>query len=149
MIQYTSINDAWGNNTEKEIFKNLNNKNIVKGSENCGKPHLCEMFNQNFIKDIKNLINSLNDIKEHLIIDNKKEPKVVENIGNSFTDVIQIFKSIDKSLIILILVVLIVIILILLVTSFKKSFDLNTSQKGFYFSRDELEKFKILLELKN
>ena len=151
MIQYTSINEAWGIDTKKEkkekkeIFKNLNKvKNTPDKTIKNPSLRSCEMFNHIF-----SCKKCLNKFKEHLNNDNMNEPTTIQKLKTKITEIKEIFdKDMDKNVVILVLIVLIVTILILLINSYKKPVELKANQKGFYIFPEDFEKIRALLELK-
>jgi hypothetical protein len=156
MIQYTSINEAWGisNNYEKEIFKNLKiekNKKDTKQIETLDNQppneitsSPCEMFNHIFTCE-----ECMGKLREHLNINTIDNNNLNRTEGNTFIKTIEGFSnriSENKDLTTFIIIVAIVIILILLVQSYRKPVELRGLQKSFYVFPEDLDKIKALLE---
>ena len=173
MINYTNINDAWGNIDEKkETFKNLPKKNIHKEEtkscdiiEHLIKCKKCSKKIENlFLK--KNIINKNKDKKiEYLSNDVIKLKKSIKklllkynsnsNINSNINSKNKSIKSIEgfslnfkvnKHLKIFSLIISMVIILVLLIHSYRKPIKLETAQKSFYIFPEDIDKLKSLIK---
>ena len=156
MIQYSSINDAWGiTDKKKESFSSSKQEN--KHIKNSNDTESC-----NIIEHVSKCQECKNKLKELFIIEHyqsthsesedkesnvnktpiNKEP-IYERMYNTTMNKI----TENRELTIFILITLIVIILVLLIHSYRKPIELS-NQKGFYIFPEDLAKIRSLIELK-
>ena len=145
MIQYTSINDAWGiNNNKKELFTSSPEK------ENKPLKKSVEKVECNILEHVANCQECKNKLRELFTVENKTiEYKIIKNAPiEPFYETFMNRLNENRELSIFILIVLIVIISVLLIHSYRKPVPVVSDRKGFYIFPEDLEKFRTLLELK-
>jgi hypothetical protein len=147
MIQYSSLNDAWG--IKKEVKKEQITHNIT-----------CDNFNHllncpNCINKLKQLLNKEQLLKkEHFETKTNAEvekPIQKESIIDLIKNRISDFMSKDKEIKQLILLVLIFILVILLIQSFRKPTNIDLFQNKLMYDKyfiypEEMVKIRKLLE---
>lgn len=165
MINYTSINDAWGIKDEKETFKNIQKNDI--SLENDDKDMIEKMSNKinelnNEIKFLKNKNNSIEKMSNKIedlnaeieFLKNNNEKQNIEGFNNSsfnpFRNLIEGFEfkiKPNKHLIIYITLLFMVIISILFIHSFRKPIEFETAKKNLYIFPEDLSKLKELIDI--
>lgn len=159
MIQYSSLNDAWGiDNSRKETFKNIllpqEPMRNTKTHEKSQHMDECMMFNHIFTCEecLNKLKKKLNIPKvEHFVQQPVKQiaqkqvtkPTITSLIVEGFTETMNNNKDLKQ----LILIILIFILVILIIQSFRKPSVVPDLQSKFYIYPEEISKLRKILDL--
>lgn len=156
MIQYSSLNDAWGiDNSRKETFKNILLPQEPMRNTNEKNQHVdeCIMFNHIFTCEecLNKLKQKLNIPKveyfvqppaKQIVQKNVPKPTITNLIVEGFTETMNNNKDLKQ----LILIILIFILVILIIQSFRKPSVIPDLQSKFYIYPEEISKLRKILD---